>query len=111
MSTLNSIFSALKGAGLTGTTLTSTVQALAANSPTSAIHAALTAVLANSGNLAVVKDEVTKLAEIPNLPQAVANLLPKLQAATTAEEVVTQVGLIETAMGPSNGLSLGSLSL
>ncbi len=112
MSTLSNIVSALKNAGLTGQTLTTTVQSIASNSPTSQIMADCTTILANSMNPAVVKDMATKIAEIPNLPIAVANLLPALQAATTPTQVVEAVRDIETAVGPSTGglgLNLGSI--
>ncbi len=116
MSTLTNIVSVLKSSGLTGAALTSAVQAIASQSPTSAIQASCTTILANSNNPAVVKDMAVKVAEISNLPIAVANLLPSLQAAaanaaTDPGAVVQVVQEIETAIGPSTGglgLNLGS---
>jgi hypothetical protein len=109
MSTLSTIISGLKSAGLSGSLLTSAVQVIATNSPTSAVQSACTTILANSGNPAVVKDMATKMAEIPNLPLAVANLLPTLLSATTPLQVVEAVQAIETALGQTGGLNLGAL--
>jgi hypothetical protein len=111
-STLNNIVTVLKSAGLTGTTLTGAIQSIAGNSPTSAIQAACTTILANSANPAVVKDMATRIAEIPGVPIAVANVLPILQAATTPDQVIEAVRDIETALGPNTGglgLNLGSV--
>jgi len=108
--TLSSIITTLKGLGLTGTNLNTAIQAIAGSSPTSAIQQACTTILQNSNNPTIVKDMVTKIAEIPNLPVAVANLLPALQEATTPLQVVEVVQNIETALGPhTGGLNLGSL--
>jgi hypothetical protein len=112
MSTLSSIVSVLKAAGVSGSTLTSAVQAIASSSPTAAIQADCTTILANSNNPAVVKDMANKIAEIPGVPIAVANILPALQAATTPEAVIEAVRDIETALGSNTGglgLNLGSL--
>jgi hypothetical protein len=109
MSTLSTIISGLKSAGLSGSLLTGAVQVIATNSPTSAVQSACTTILANSGNPAVVKDMATKMAEIPNLPLAVANLLPTLLSATTPLQVVEAVQAIETALGQTGGLNLGAL--
>jgi hypothetical protein len=111
MSTLTNIVAVLKNAGVTGPTLINAIQSIAASSPTAAIQAACTTILANSNNPAVVKDEATKIAEIPNLPTAVANVLPVLQAATTADQIIEAVRDLETALGPSTGglgLNLGN---
>jgi hypothetical protein len=103
--TLSNIVSILQGAGLTGTNLATAVSSIAASSPTAAVQANLTAILANSANPKVVGDLITKLAEIPNLPTAVANLLPSLEAAANPMDVVKAVQAMETALGPG-GLSL-----
>jgi hypothetical protein len=104
-STLSSIVSILQSAGLTGTNLASAVSTIAASSPNAAVQANLTAILSNSGNPKVVADLITKLAEIPNLPTAVANLLPSLEAAQNPMDVVKAVQAMETALG-AGGLSL-----
>ena len=110
IATLTSVISTLKGLGLTGTNLNAAIQSIASSSPTSAIQSACTTILQNSNNPAVVKDMATKIAEIPNLPIAVANLLPALQEATTPLQVVEVVQNIETALGPhTGGLNLGAL--
>lgn len=108
--TLSSLKSILSAAGVSATSLPSIIQALAANSPTSAVKAACTTILANSNNPSVVKDMAMKMAEIQGLPVAVVNLLPALTAAGTPLEVVNAVEAIETALGQgAGGLSLGSL--
>lgn len=106
MSTLSNIISTLKAAGLSGTTLTQAIQTIAGASPTAAIQANCTTILANASNPAVVKDMATKIAEISNLPPAVAALLPGLTAATTPEAVVEAVRDIETALTSSTGSGL-----
>lgn len=100
----SSIIATLKASGLSGTSLTTAVSGIASNlkslvtpSANTAITASLTAILANSANMAVVKDETLKLAEL-NPPTGVANLIPALEAATTAEEVVQAVQAMETAL-------------
>jgi hypothetical protein len=100
---LNSIISTLKAAGLSGTTLTTAVSTLAANSPTAAIQTLCQTVLQNSANPTVVKDCCVKLAEIPNLPIAVANLIPSLAAATDPMQVTQAVQAIESAANPTGG--------
>ena len=102
---LSQILSIFQSAGLTPAQISAGVQSLAASSPTTAVQTICTAILANSNNPKVVGDEVTKLAEVPNLPVAVANLLPTLGAATTPVEIVQAVQAIETAMG-GNGIGL-----
>lgn len=110
IATLSSIITTLKGLGLSGANLNTAIQSIAGASPTSAVQAACTTILQNSNNPAVVKDMATKMAEIPNLPIAVANLLPALQEAATPQQVVEVVQNIETALGPhSGGLNLGAL--
>lgn len=111
MSTLSSLVSALKSAGASSSTIQSAVQAIAGASPTSTIQSICTIILANSNDPAVIKDEATKLAEVPNLPTAVANLVPQLEAAANANnpmQVIQVVQAIETAIG-GTGLNLGSL--
>jgi hypothetical protein len=103
---LNSLVSTLTSAGLSGSTLTAAVSALAGMSPNAKIQAALTTILANSGNPAVIADEVKQIAEIPNVPAAVLNLLPALSAANTPAAVVQVVQAIETVMGGS-GIAIG----
>jgi hypothetical protein len=110
IATLSSVITTLKGLGLSGANLNTAIQSIAGSSPTSAIQSACTTILQNSNNPAVVKDMTTKIAEIPNLPIAVANLLPALQGATTPLQVVEVVQNIETALGPNTGgLNLGAL--
>lgn len=109
MSTLSSIINVLQGAGLTGTNLTSALSTLVANSPTTAIKAACSVILSNSSSPTVIKDEATKMAEIPNLPISVANLLPSLVAATTPVEVVQIVTEIESAVNATTGTVGGFL--
>src|SRR5580704_3246901 len=75
IATLSSVITTLKGLGLSGANLNTAIQSIAGSSPTSAIQSACTTILQNSNNPAVVKDMTTKIAEIPNLPIAVANLL------------------------------------
>ena len=103
---LNSIMSALSSSGLTGGALTSAISALAGLSPNAKVKAALTVVLANSGNTIVVADEVKQIAELPNVPAAVLALLPTLTAATTPMAVVQAVQAIETVLGGS-GITIG----
>ena len=112
MSSLNNIVSVLKSSGITGAALHGALQSIAQQSPISAIQADCTTILANSNSPAVVKDMATKIAEIPGLPLAVANVLPALQAAVTPDAVIEAVRDIETALGPSTGglgLNLGSV--
>jgi RecA/RadA recombinase len=90
---LNSVFSALKGTGLTGTALTSAVQAVIGNSPAAAVKAACAVIVANSGNPEVVKDEATKIAEIANVPAGVTALLPAMTVGGATAEQVIQVAL------------------
>ena len=94
-----SLITTLQAAGLTGTNLTTAVQTLAQNSPSVAIKGYCTTILQNSGNPTVVKDMATKIAEVPNLPIAVNNLLPGLVNAATPHDVVSAVQDIETALG------------
>lgn len=94
-----SLISTLQAAGLTGTNLTTAVQTLAQNSPSVAIKGYCTTILQNSGNPSVVKDLATKIAEVPNLPIAVNNLLPQLVGAASPHDVVVAVQDIETALG------------
>jgi len=105
MTTLGNLFSTLTSLGLTPSTVTSVVQSLAANSPTTQIKALCTSILANSSNPAVLRDLITKLAEVPNTPVAVSNLLPSLEAATTPHDVVQAIRDIESALG--SGFNLG----
>lgn len=108
MSTLSSLVNTFQSLGITGTTLTSAIAAVAANSPTAAVQANCVTILQNSASPTVVKDMATKMAEIPNLPIAVANLLPGLVAAQSPQEVVAAVQAIETAVHPTgSGFSLG----
>lgn len=100
---LGSILQTLQAAGLTPAAAASAVQTLAANSPTTAINTLCQTVLQNSNNPTVVKDCCVKLAEIPNLPIAVANLVPALAAATDAMQVTQVVQAIETAANPNGG--------
>jgi hypothetical protein len=110
IATLSSVITTLKGLGLSGANLNTAIQSIAGSSPTSAIQSACTTILQNSNNPAVVKDMTTKIAEIPNLPIAVANLLPALQEAVTPLQIVEVVQNIETALGPNTGgLNLGAL--
>lgn len=83
MASTQSSLKSILSAGVPTTSLPSIIQALAANSPTSAVKAACTTILANSNNPGVVKDMAMKMAEIQGLPVAVVNLLPSLTAATT----------------------------
>jgi hypothetical protein len=111
MSTLSNLLHSLTNAGASQSVIQATVQGLAALSPTSTIQSICTVILANSNNPAVIKDEATKLAETPNLPVAVANLLPSLQVAAAANnpmQVIQVVQAIETAMG-GGGLQLGAV--
>jgi hypothetical protein len=109
MSVLGSLTSALKGAGLTGSDLASAVSsvfsAATSSSPNAAVKKCLTAILANSASPAIVADEAKQLAEIPNLPGAIQNLLPGLNAATTPIAVVEAVQAMEEALG-TTGFSL-----
>lgn len=115
MSTLGSLIQSLTSAGASSSVIQTAVQAVAQLSPVSSIQSACTTVLANSNNPTVVKDMATKIAEIPNLPVAVANLLPSLQAAAASNnpmQVIQVVQAMETAIGPSTGglgLNLGSV--
>lgn len=98
MSNFSTIVNALSASGLTGSSLTSAVHAVFSGSPRAAVMSACAIILANSNNPSVVKDEVTKMAEIPNLPAAVNNLLPELLAATTPAQVAQIVQAIELAV-------------
>jgi hypothetical protein len=104
ITSLNSVVSILQSAGVTGTALSTAISGLFAASPTTAINATCQVILANSNNPTVVKDEAMKLGEIPNLPLAVANLIPSLTAANSAPEVVQAVQNIETAIGPNHSI-------
>ncbi len=101
---LSSLVTALTGAGVTQNAIPTVLQTLAAMSPNAAINQICNSILANSSDLTVVKDEATKLAEIPNLPGAVVGLIPMLKAATTPTEVVEAVQAIEAAIGSRSGL-------
>ena len=103
---LTSLVNALTSAGVTGATLTSAVSAIAGLSPDAKIKAALTIVLANSGNPAVIADEIKQIEEMSNVPAAVLNLLPAMTAATTPAQVVQAVQEIESVMGGS-GITIG----
>ena len=106
--TLASVWTTLSNAGLTGAALQTAVQTLSANSPNAAVLKCCTVVMSNLGNPSVILDECRQMAEIPNLPASVAQLLPVLAAAAQAQPInplaVQQVvSGIETAMGQSGG--------
>jgi hypothetical protein len=103
MSSFSSIVTALTSSGLTGSALTSAVQSVFQASPRAAVMAGCSVLLSNSQNPTVIKDEVTKMAETPNLPVAVANLLPELLTATSPSQVAQIVQAIEVSV-PANFL-------
>lgn len=107
MINLSSVISTLQAAGITGTSLATAIGTLAANSPTAAVQGICTVILSNSSNPSVIKDECVKLAEVPNLPVSVANLIPELAAATSPLQVVQVVQAIEAAIGAGNSAFSG----
>jgi hypothetical protein len=96
---INGIVSVLEQAGVAASNIPSAVAGLMGLSPTSKIKAGLVAILSNSGNMAVVQDEVKQISEIPNVPVAVMLLLPSISAATTQQQVLDAVRNVETALG------------
>lgn len=107
MSSLNSIVSLLKNAGLSGTTLTGAISSIVGNSPNTAVRAICTTILANSGDSAIVSAEIIKLAEVPNLPAAVNALIPTLRSSTTPLQVVQAIQAIEASLGPQSFFNFG----
>ena len=99
MSIFSQLINTLSQAGLSGQVLTSTVQTIMQNSPRTAVMNYCTVILSNANNPTVIKDMAVKMAEIPNLPVAVANLLPELVAAQTVQQVNQIVQSIEAAVG------------
>lgn len=113
----SSIVTALQNAGTPAASIPNLLSQIAGLSPNAAIQAICQTLLANSGNADVVKAEATKLAEIPNLPAAVASFIPQLQAAAATTpvnplQVVMLVQGIEAAMhGTGAGGILAGLGL
>lgn len=107
MSSLNSIVSLLKNAGLTGTTLTGAISSIVGNSPNTAVRNICTTILANSGDTAIVSAEIIKLAEVPNLPAAVNALIPTLRTSTTPLQVVQAIQAIEASLGTQSFFNFG----
>ena len=104
MSFFSDTINTLTQLGLTGPNLIAAVTCISNNSPTAAVRAACSIILANAANPTVVKDEVTKIAEIPNLPSSVMALLPELAAAQSPSQVVAIVQAIETSVGSTGFL-------
>ena len=104
---LGQLINILQTAGLTPAGAAQAVQTLAVNSPSNAVMAICNVILANSNNPSVIKDECVKLAEIPNLPQSVAVLIPSLAVATDPVQVMNIVHMIEQNIRGSNVFSMG----
>jgi len=105
---LGTLITTLTNAGLTPAVAAQAVQTLAVNSPTNAVMAICNVILANSNNPTVVKDECVKLAEVPNLPQSVAVLVPSLANATDPVQIMNIVHLIEQNIRGSGIFTLGA---
>lgn len=105
---LGQLISTLQAAGLTPAVAAQAVQTLAVNSPNTAVMSICNVILANSNNPSVIKDECVKLAEIPNLSQSVAVLIPSLASATDPVQIMNIVHLIEQNMRGTSIFSLGS---
>lgn len=103
---LATVLAALNTSGVAESTIPSIVSSLASLNPNATVLSACSIILQNSANMPVVQDEAKKLAETPNLPSAVSNLLPMLNAATSALQVVQIVQAIETAVGGNSTVSL-----
>ena len=105
---LGSLITTLTNAGLTPAVAAQAISTLAVNSPNNAVMAICNVILANSNNPTVIKDECVKLAEIPNLPQSVAALIPSLAAAADPVQVMNIVHMIETNIRGSSIFTLGA---
>lgn len=105
---LGQLITTLTNAGLTPAVAAQAVQTLAVNSPNTTVMAICNVILANSNNPSVIKDECVKLAEVPNLPQSVAVLIPSLAAATDPVQVMNIVHMIEQNVRGSSTFTLGS---
>jgi len=106
----NNLVGALQNVGVPAANVPTVLSGILALSPTPAINAICQTVLAQSANADVVKNEATKLAEIPNLPASVAALVPQLAAAAgNPMQVVAVVQAIEAAMNTTSGGQLLNL--
>lgn len=104
---LGQLITTLTNAGLTPAVAAQAIQTLAVNSPNNSVMAICNVILANSNNPSVIKDECVKLAEIPNLPQSVAVLIPSLAAATDPVQVMNIVHMIEQNVRGNGTFTLG----
>ena len=105
---LGQLITTLTNAGLTPQVAATAIQTLAVNSPSTAVMAICNVILSNSNNPSVVKDECVKLAEVPNLPQSVAVLIPSLAGATDPVQIMNIVHMIEQNIRGSGMFTLGS---
>lgn len=80
-SNINSALTELQGAGFTATQAATAVSTIFGN-VANTVNPMLATIIGNYADQAVVKDEVTKIKEVPNLPATVPPLLDVLVSQT-----------------------------